>query len=150
MVKQVSLDDFADELRDLSKQGIKKFKFSVIDALYKNLYNLVAASPIDTGLYAQSWRVEETEKSALLGNIAPHAGIIEFGSRPYKPPLSPLLAWARRVLQESENTDKVWALAKYTQAKIEAEGQKPKFILTNQLQDIVADIKKNMKGMKLV
>jgi len=144
MPKVVKLDKFAKELESYAEKNIELYKESVIDALLKNLVEIVRNSPVDTGLYAQSWDLIVTEKSAVLGNYAPHAPIIEFGTRPYKPPLPPLLKWAKRVLKKPDFDDAVWALAKYTQAKIEREGMKPKFVLTNQLDSIMKDIKKNM------
>ena len=127
------------------KKDVQLYKKSVIDALLKNLVELIKKSPVDTGLYAQSWDLILTEKNALLGNYAPHAAIIEYGSRPFKPPIGPLLRWARRVLKQPENNDHVWALAKYVQAKIEREGMKPKHILTDQVDIIIKDIQTNLR-----
>lgn len=145
MTKVVPLNKFAAELNKYAEKDIKKYKASVIDALYKNLVVLVKNSPVDTGLYAQSWDLIVTEKNALLGNYAPHAAIIEFGARPFTPPLKPLLEWARRVLKKSEYTSEVWALAKYTQNKISEQGMQPKHILTDALDKIVNDIRMNLR-----
>ena len=145
MTKIVSLDKFAGELKKYAEKDIQKYKASVIDALYKNLSVLVKNSPVDTGLYAQSWDLILTEKSALLGNYAPHAAIIEFGARPFKPPLKPLLDWARRVLKKPDHDAHVWALAKYTQNKIAEQGMQPKHILTDSLDKIVNDIRMNLR-----
>lgn len=145
MTKIVSLEKFSKELGDYAKKDIEAYKKSVIDALYKNLEFLVKQSPVDTGLYAQSWDLIIEEKSAILGNYAPHAPIIEFGARPFTPPLRPLLEWARRVLKKQDFDDHVWALAKYTQNKISEFGMQPKHILTDSLDKIVNDIKMNLR-----
>lgn len=145
MAKVVQLDKFSDELKKYSKENIELYKLSVVDALFKNLEGLVKSSPVDTGLYAQSWDLILTEKNALLGNYAPHAAIIEFGARPFTPPLKPLLDWARRVLKKSNYDSHVWALAKYTQKKIENEGMQPRHILTNALDKILNDIRINLR-----
>lgn len=143
--KVVPLDKFSKELGDLSRGQIKQFKAGVIDALAMNLKTLVERSPVDTGLYAQSWALTVTEKSALIGNTAPHAGIIEFGARPFVPPIGPLLEWARRVLKRPEIDDQCWALAKGTQMKIAEEGMEPKHVLGGALDKIVEDIRIRVK-----
>jgi len=144
MVKIVSLDKFADEIRDLAKKQRESFKNAVIEALYEQLPKLVSVSPVDTGLYSQSWQVEVEKDMAMIGNYAPHAPIIEFGARPFMPPLGPLLYWAKRILQKTELDSEVYALAVGTQQKIAREGMKPKFILTNAIEEIMVNIRKKM------
>jgi len=143
--KIVPLDRFAKELKDASQGQIKAYKAGVIDALAMNLRTLAERSPIDTGLYAQSWAMSVTETSALLGNTSPHAGIIEFGARPFTPPIGPLLEWARRVLQQPEINSACWALAKGTQMKIAEHGMEPKNVLGGALDKIVEDIRLKVK-----
>lgn len=140
-MKVVSLDKFAKELKGYSEKNMEAYQAAVINALAKNLSTLVRSSPVDTGLYAQSWDLVIEEKKAILGNYAPHAGIIEFGARPFTPPMQPLLEWARRVLNKSEIDSDCWALATYTRNKIAEEGMKPKHILTDALDQIIADIR---------
>ncbi len=144
-MKTVKLENFSEELKEYQKKSIKLYKESVIDALLKNLRLLVASSPVDTGLYAQSWDLIITEKNALLGNYAPHAAMIEFGARPFTPPIGPLLSWAKRVLKKPEIDSHVWALAKYTQNKISEEGFEPRHVLTNALDLIMNDIRINLR-----
>lgn len=149
MPKIVSLDKFSKELKDYSEKNINEYKKAVINALMMNMQHLVESSPVDTGLYAQSWDLKIDEKSAILGNYAPHAPIIEFGARPFTPPMQPLLEWARRVLKQPEINDACWALATYTRNKISEQGMKPRHILTNAIDKIVSDIKEEVeKAMK--
>lgn len=145
MAKVISLDKFSEELGKYSKKSIKVYKETVIDILAKNMRYLAEQSPVDTGLYAQSWNLEVTEKEAILGNYAPHAAVIEFGARPFTPPIGPLLEWARRVLQQPEVNDHCWALAKYTQKKISEEGMAPRNILGNAIDKIVGEIIEELK-----
>lgn len=144
-MKTVKLENFSNELKEYQEKSIKLYKKSVIDALMKNLRTLVASSPVDTGLYAQSWDLIISEKNALLGNYAPHAAMIEFGARPFTPPIGPLLGWAKRVLKKPEIDGDVWALAKYTQNKISEKGFEPKHVLTNALDKIMNDIRINLR-----
>jgi hypothetical protein len=149
MAVVVPLDRFSDVMARFNDRQIEEYKAAVVDALAKALPRLVESSPVDTGLYAQSWDLILTEKTAIIGNYAPHAPIIEYGARPFTPPLGPLVAWAKRVLRTQVGADELekaaWALAKHTQQKISEEGMKPNFVLTNQLDLIIGDIERNMK-----
>jgi len=144
--KTVQLKDFAKELGAYSNKQMSHFKKAVKVGVMQSIPNLVAASPVDTGLYASSWDMTVTESSVILGNYAPHAAIIEYGARPFTPPIGPLLAWAKRVLkdpsQPPEYSDQVWALARGTQKKIAREGMKPRGIMEKELPNIMMNIRK--------
>lgn len=129
----VQLEDFADKLGDFSGKSAKDLKKAIVRGMARSIPDLVAASPVDTGLYAQSWDFHETEMGAIIGNHAPYAGVIEYGARPFKPPIAPLLAWAKRVLTgqhgqngqkiqtgqpETDYSSEVWALALHTQKRL--------------------------------
>lgn len=143
--KIVNLKDLAKELDATSKTQLKLLRQATALGVAKSIPELVKASPVDTGLYAQSWEMRETEMAVLLGNYAPHAAIIEYGARPFTPPIAPLLAWAKRVLgdgsQPPNYSDQVWALAKGTQNKISEQGMKPKKVMENMIPSIIANIK---------
>jgi hypothetical protein len=119
--------------------------------LTRSLPLMAELSPVDTGLYAQSWDLTVTEEKAVFGNYAPHAAVIEYGARPFTPPIGPLLAWAKRVLKDGSQppnySSNVWALAKYTQKKIAAEGMKPRAILQNAMPMIMQNIRDELKRL---
>lgn len=147
MSKVVQLKDFGDELRATSDAQIKALRFATVNAVAKAIPKLVELSPVDTGLYAASWNFTEEEGKVILGNYAPHAPHIEYGVREgHMPPLEPLLAWAKRVLNDASQpphySEEVQALARGTQMKIYRQGQKPKNIMTNMIPVIIEDIKK--------
>lgn len=96
--KKVNLADFSKELKAFAGATIEDQRTAVSNGIVRAFPELVANSPVDTGEYAASWDMTQTETSVILGNYAPHAPIIEYGARPFKPPLGPLLAWAKRVL----------------------------------------------------
>ncbi len=149
----VGLKDFAKELEDFTESTLKKQQFAVGSGLLKSLPTLVRNSPIDTGLYAQSWDFTIDEKSAILGNFAPHAPIIESGARPFTPPIGPLLRWAKRVLQDPSQppdfSSDVWRLAKGTQKKIAEKGMKPRHILENALPEIIDNIRRELDRVNI-
>jgi hypothetical protein len=57
---------------------------------------VVNESPTDQGIFREAWRVVETLVGAELINDAPHAGIVEEGSRPHRPPSQPIREWIIR------------------------------------------------------
>ena len=149
--KVVSLQDLAKELGAYSDARIEQLKDATLSGIIKSMPMLIERSPVDTGLYAQSWDFSREEWGAILGNYAPHAPIIEHGALPFPPPLGPLLAWAKRVLQDPsqppEYSPEVFRLAIGTQKKIEAKGMLPKRILTDAIPDIIENIKREYEAL---
>ena len=145
---RVPLSKFADVLSEFSDLHRTEIRQGVVSGIARSIPDLVAASPVDTGLYAQSWAFTSDEEGAILGNTAPHAPIIELGARPFRPPLKPLLEWAKRVLQDPSQppnySHHVWALAKHTQNKIAELGMEPKLVLTNMLPKILDNIREEL------
>ena len=150
-VKSVSLKDFQKELGAFTKKQIEDLKHATLLGIAASVPHLVETSPVDTGLYAQSWGFNKEEWGAVVGNFAPHSPIIEFGARPFTPPIDPLLAWAKRVLRDSSQppdySPEVWALAKGTQKKIAAEGMKPRSVLEKAIPKIIENIKAEYRKM---
>lgn len=159
--KVIDLEDFSKELGNFAELSLQQKREAVGRGIAKSIPDLVAASPVDTGLYAASWDFRVEERSAILGNYAPYAGIIEYGARPFTPPLVPLLAWAKRVLTGQKNADghtiqtgqpetdyspEVWALAKAVQKKIAARGMFPRHIMENAIPGIIENIREEMKS----
>jgi hypothetical protein len=151
MSKVINLSEFAKELGAWSESHIVELKAGALAGVARSIPDLVAASPVDTGLYAQSWNFTETETSVILGNYAPYAPIIEYGSRPgHRVPIQPLLAWAKRVLgdpsQPPNYSPAVRGLAYGTQKKIFDRGTLPKAVLQNAMPMILENIKKEWEA----
>lgn len=157
--KVVKLNELAEALGLNIEERIDEYKKAVLNACLESIPDLVNASPVDTGLYAQSWGVQEGQDSVTIGNYAPHAPIIENGARPFTPPIGPLLAWAKRVLSgtspdgkkietgqpESNYSPEVWSLAKGVQKKIAAVGIQPRFVLERTIPLIMSRIERELR-----
>ena len=146
--KVVNLSDFAEEIGAFSKEHLAKLHDATVEGIARSIPMLVEDSPVDTGLYAQSWTFEKTETGAILGNTAPHAAVIEYGMRSgYWVPIAPLLAWAKRVLgdpsQPPEYSKEVRGLAYAVQRKIHDQGQQPKHVLEKAMPAILENIRKS-------
>lgn len=149
--KVIKLEDFPKVLEEFAHLAVKEQRAAITSGIAKSIPMLVNKSPVDTGLYAQSWDFTSSEKLAVLGNYAPHAPIIEFGARPFTPPLKPLLEWAKRVLKSASQPpnydENVQGLARYTQKKIQQYGMKPRHILTDALPQILENIKEELRSL---
>ena len=145
----VKLNEFSKVLKEFTHLTLEKQREGVASGLAKSIPDLVAASPVDTGLYSQSWDFTVDEKKAVIGNYATHVPIFESGARPFTPPIGPLLAWAKRVLkspsQPPDYDSEVWALAKGTQNKIREQGMKPRHVLENMLPKIIDNVREELK-----
>ena len=151
VTKKVNLRDFADELGKFTQERLPEFKKAAVIGIARSIPTLVENSPVDTGQYAASWDFTVGETSIILGNYAPHAAIIEYGTRPFRPPIAPLLAWAKRVLKDNSQppdySSRVWALAKATQKKIEAHGMQPRKVMEKTLPQIIQNIKEEFSKL---
>lgn len=145
------MSSLAEELGAFTDAHLANLQKATVTGIARSLPDVVESSPVDTGLYAQSWMFTETEFGAILANTAPHAPIIEFGARPFRPPMGPLLAWAKRVLQDSSQppnySSEVWALAKGTQNKIAREGMMPKKVMEKAIPGIIENIKAEYQSL---
>lgn len=151
-VKVIELKDLAKEIGAMPNAMLDQIKVATRKGLLRAIPHMVAKSPVDTGQYAASWDFTETEKSMILYNSAPHAAIIEYGARPFTPPIGPLLMWAKRVLkdpsQPPDYSPKVRSLAYGVRAKIQAEGMKPRKILENEIPTILNFIKQELDAIR--
>lgn len=145
------------DLKDLSKkfdEASEEIKAAMVRGLESGVMRgqviVMKESPVDTGLYRSSWQTQKIADGHMqLGNSAPHAPAIEFGTRPHKPPLAPLLAWAKRVLKDPSQppnySAEVRGLAVGVQKKIEREGQAPRHVLTNAIPKIIDAVNEEVK-----
>lgn len=150
-VKRIKLSEFAGELKNFVPERKEEIIQATKIGVIRSIPTLVESSPVDTGQYASSWDFTEEENQIILGNFAPHAAIIEFGARPFTPPITPLLMWAKRVLgdpsQPPEYSDQVWSLARGVQNKIAREGMKPRRVLDKIIPKIIENIRKEIKNI---
>lgn len=155
--KVIDLRNLASENLNFTEEMTVNLMDGVERGLMRALPALIADTPVDTGQMAASWKVERHEAhSVLLLNDAPHAAAVEFGARPFTPPIGPLLAWAKRVLQDPQTPDdpndpasysrEVRSLAFAVQNKIREQGMKPHNIVENNMEKILQAIVAEWKG----
>jgi len=94
---------------------------------------VVAASPVDQGFFRNAWFVRNVPKGAELVNDAPHAAIVEEGTRPHWPPREPIRAWlvrnATKLGIDPSDEKELNRITFLVCRKIATEGTEPAFIL---------------------
>ena len=145
MARIVKSKNFPKIFKKFNKKNLEKYKKAAESGIINSMWKLAEESPVDTGEYAKSWEYEKGKDAISVGNFAPHAAVIEFGARPFKPPIKPLLAWAKRHLKDPSQppgySPEVWSMARGVQKKIEEKGMKPKHVLTNTIPYITNQMK---------
>lgn len=56
-------------------------------------------APIDTGTLRGAWATTNLPDGAAVENPTPYAAVMEYGARPFTPPLGPLREWAKRKMR---------------------------------------------------
>lgn len=109
---------------------------AIVDAAQVATRLIRSRVPIDTGELRRSVHVTETAGGAEVVYDAPYAAAEEAGTRPFWPPLAPLLAWAKRQAPNlGLDEGAVYGFAKAVQKKIAREGIKAKWFERDSLPD---------------
>jgi hypothetical protein len=111
---------------------------------------LAALTPVDLGEMKDGWYAQNTTRGAIVGNDAPHAAFIEFGTRPH--PVSvegqaKIRAWVLRKISSANegNADSItFAICK----KIRERGSKPHWIIKKNMPKIMRILRDELKKGK--
>jgi hypothetical protein len=134
--KKVSLEKFAAIVEALPEKLSQK----TINAARKSAARLVVMVEhsirtnlpyplVDRGPLVQSVTLIPTPRGAIVRVDAPHAAPLEYGARPFTPPLQPLLEWATR-----KGFDDPKAVAWAVLMTFRKKGMKPKRFFFRALQ----------------
>lgn len=141
----------ADKIRRRARETVQD-RAAILEAAHLGAEIVARAAPVDLGSLKTSVHVVETSKGALIVIDAPHAGIVEMGSRPHTPPLGPLIAWVKRHRAafgiEGRGTQRdgrgrftaspaVIAAARAIQRKIALYGTRPRYFVRNSIPALV-------------
>ncbi len=92
---------------------------------------------VDTGRLRNSVHVNAFTREIYID--APHAAPINNGTRPFTPPLGPLLTWViRKGLADDE--DEAYAIARGVQQKIAREGIEPRHFWEKAMDRVQRDV----------
>lgn len=133
-VYHVTLDEFLgklDKLPDEVEKALVRALRSTAQAGVGVVSEEIAtASPhpaVDTGDLLRSVDYSPMRTGGRVMVDAPHAAIVEHGSRPHRPPLLPLERWAKRKFNVSD--DEARGIAFRVASKIAARGTEPRFYM---------------------
>lgn len=84
------------EIKDACVRGLKSGALRLDGVVLEEIDNAVPFPAVDRGELRNSREVRMHPDGADVSVTAPHAVIIEEGTRPFWPPLAPLVAWVMR------------------------------------------------------
>lgn len=97
---RISIDQLADAMkREIARKQDEVINATQIAARRGEAYlaeRSMESPPADQGIFASAWRTDDQDDGAIILNDAPHAAIVEEGSRPHWPRFYPILAWVGR------------------------------------------------------
>ncbi len=128
---RLTLDQFAVELGKLPRQlegaiikGLRSAAARGVSEVVQAIHTTSPFPPIDTGRLARSVEHSDLPRGGRLMVDAPHAAVMEWGARPFWPPLQPLIDWAKRKFGVDE--DEAEEIAEAVQRKIAMFGIEPR------------------------
>ena len=99
----IRLEDAADVLEaidhEIAKAAIKATARAAQNARTRAVRAIGETRPhvpVDLGDMLRSYMIIPLKNGTRLENVAPHAAIQEYGTKPFAAPFEPLLAWAKR------------------------------------------------------
>lgn len=101
MSRRVTMDQLPAELERLFRQQRQSVVAAVHEAAEMGLHrvdqttrNAEPFPPVNRGIYRASHQVAHDPDGSTVFNDQPYAAVIEYGARPFFPPLEPLIRWA--------------------------------------------------------
>lgn len=121
---QAYLKQQPTQIRGAIVRGLRSAAQRGVGIIVEEIDKALPHPAVNTGGLRQSARAENTADGALVEVDAPHAAPINNGTRPFHPPLEPLIAWAVRKFGVSEKEAR--RIARNVAKKISEEGIEPR------------------------
>jgi hypothetical protein len=143
MARRLTLEAFGRRLRELpadleratirgEHRAAERLEWLVIEAIGDTRPYV----PHDTGQLTRSVRTEKNADGAEVVVDAPHAPFVEYGTRPHRPPLQPLIAWAvRKGFASTE--EEAYPIAMGIARKIERRGTDPRHFMARAMKEFI-------------
>lgn len=120
-----ALPALAPEVEQATIRGLRSAAQRGVGFLVDEIDHASPSPAVNLGDLRRSVTYEPTPDGAVLDVAAPHAAPINFGTRPFRPPLAPLILWAQQkgiAADDKEAKRIAWAVA----SKIEKDGIAPR------------------------
>ncbi len=129
--RMLSLEHFAKKVGEIPEEmegavirGLRSAAHHGVGEVVRSIATTSPHPAIDTGALGRSVEAIDTPRGGDIIVDAPHAAPIENGSRPFWPPLQPLIDWSMRKFGVSEKEAE--GIARAVQRKIAEEGIEPR------------------------
>lgn len=120
-------------LRSATQRGVS----TVVESI--NQPTEMSHAPVDTGELGRSVEATNLPRGGRLSVDAPHAGPMEDGARPFRPPLQPLVDWASRKFGVSEQEART--IAFQVQEHIATWGLEPRHYFRRAMRKVRKTVK---------
>lgn len=145
--------DAAAAIRAGMRAKLSHDQKKLLEAAHLGAEIIANVAPVDIGTLKGSVHVEETTDGPRVVVDAPHAAVMELGSRPHTPPLAPLVAWVKRnrakfgiegrgtsrnkLTGRFETSPEIVRIARAIQQHIAQHGTKPRYFVRNSIPKLV-------------
>ena len=139
---KVALDQLPRVLVRQHAKNMDRIDRSLIRAAKRGKAHMVKKTPADQGQLRNSWKAQ----GRLLRNVAPHAGIVELGTRPHgvnESGMLSLIGWAKRHGAATDKEAKAWAWG--IAMKLRRVGQKATYFVRNELIELTKIAKREVE-----
>ena len=134
----LSPEEFSRTFNAIETHRVDAIGRGVLSAALAGAEVIAENAPKDLGSLKQSVHAVKGTPVKIVVD-APHAGIVEMGSRPHVAPLLPLVEWAKRHGAETEAD--AYRMAWGIRKKIAAEGTKPTYFVRKSLPKLFRILK---------
>ncbi len=118
-VREIELSDFIKRMASLGGdveaavvRGLQSAAHRLDGFIAHEITHAEPFPAVDRGELLNSREVTMTPKGATMAVTAPHAPMIEDGTRPFRPPFQPIYEWLvrKKLVDESEAGARAWAI----------------------------------------
>ena len=147
------VESLPKDLRQGTIKGLQSAAARGVGFVVEEINRATPFPAVDRGELQQSARVEMLPDGARIEVDAPHAAVVELGSRPFTPPLEPLIEWALRkglAEDEEEAEDIAWGIRK----RFQEEGYFPRYYFRKAMartfaiigEEVASELRKQRRG----
>lgn len=85
-----------DKLEDAIVRGLQSAGQAMVGVVVEEIDTAQPYPAVDRGEMRNSVNAENVSDGAIVTINAPHAPFLEYGTRPHRPPVAPILEWVKR------------------------------------------------------
>jgi len=141
MQTTVTIDQFAHDIGKLPEKletaiirGLRSAAARGVTEVVQAMHATTPHPPNDTGELMRSVEHSALPRGGRVAVDAPHAAVMENGARPFRPPLAPLVHWAKRKFGVNDKEAK--RIARAVQRKIATTGIAPRGYFRRAMRNI--------------